>query len=277
MTPARPVACGLWLLLLLACHAATGCRACERDARGRRSAERLPPAEPVEPATSADPSECDVPADCANDAVCILPNCIAGHCVTSFAPAGASCDNDTVCDGVAKCDQAGHCVPGAAPSLDDDNACTLDSCDPSRGVTHQPVPSDDSNPCTTDACDPQTGEVTHVPVDLDDGDDCTIDSCEPERGIRHQPRSPAFTCNMSCEPGYHITSRHPAPECGGPYLLRTVCMPDCGPSYYTCDSSCPNGYRTVSKAPNSQCGTNVSLYLFCQKNPLAEAAGAPSR
>jgi hypothetical protein len=277
MTPPRPGAFGLWLVLLLGCHATTGCRACAKDEPRRQRAERSPPEEPVKPAESADPSECDVAADCANAEPCTLPNCVGGRCVTSFAPAGAGCDNDTVCDGVATCDPAGHCTPGAAPSPDDDDACTLDACDPRRGVTHQPLPIDDSNACTTDACDPQTGEITHAPVDLDDGDDCTVDSCEPEVGIRHQPRSPLYTCNMSCEPGYHVTSRHPAPECGGPLLLRTVCMPDCGASYYTCDSSCPNGYRTVSRAPNAQCGTNVSVYLFCQKAARAAAAGAPSR
>jgi hypothetical protein len=231
----------------------------------------------MEPAEPAEPAGCNAPADCADDNACTEEACVDGRCVTSLVAAGTSCDNETVCDGVAKCDQAGQCVPGAAPEVDDGNACTLDHCDPVSGVTHQPVSPDDSNPCTSDACDPQTGGLTHSPVDLDDGDDCTVDTCEPRIGVRHQPRSASYTCNLHCEPGFHVTSRIQAPECRTSPGLRSVCMPDCGATFYTCDSGCPNGYRALSKTANSLCGTVVSVYTFCQKERATSSAGAPGR
>jgi hypothetical protein len=168
-------------------------------------------------------------------------------------------------------------LPGIAPLLDDDNACTTDTCHPARGVMHQPLPIDDSNACTDDACETETGEITHSPVNLDDGDDCTTDSCEPRAGIRHEPRSPTYTCSSSCGPGFHVTSRTEALDCVASTRLRSVCMPDCGATFYTCDNGCPNGYRVVSKTANSQCGTAASIYTFCQKDPAASAAGAPGK
>lgn len=52
----------------------------------------------------------------------------------------------------------------------------------------------DENACTVDTCDDATGEVTHTPYtaeDLDDGDDCTLDSCDPLWGPKHS--------NIFCE------------------------------------------------------------------------------
>ncbi len=273
----------LRLLMLLACQATSGCRGCDRGEVRRQRPERSQQAEPTESAGSTEspgstePAGCRVPTDCADGDACIKEACVGGRCVASLEDAGTSCDNETVCDGVSTCDQTGHCVPGTAPLLDDSNACTLDSCDPTRGVTHQPVPIDDSDACTSDVCEPETGEIAHSPVDLDDGDDCTNDSCDRRAGIRHEARSPVYTCNSHCEAGFHVSSRIPAQECGASRGLRSVCMPDCGAHFYTCDSNCPHGYRALSKSANNQCGTAVSAYTFCQKERSAPSAGAPSR
>jgi YD repeat-containing protein len=54
-------------------------------------------------------------------------------------PVGTSCANGTICDGAETCDALGLCVPGTPLVTDDNNACTLDSCDPVAGVSHTPV------------------------------------------------------------------------------------------------------------------------------------------
>lgn len=263
----------LWPFLLLGCLTASGCRGCESSKTSRHSDEPSPAVEPTE---SAAPTNCTGAGDCADDEPCTEEDCDAGRCVVTFLPAGRPCDNRTVCDGAERCDGTGHCVSGPAPQLDDGNACTEDHCDPVRGVTHAPVSLDDSNACTDDRCDPQSGEVSHTPIAVDDGDDCTLDSCDPRVGVQHQPQSPTFTCNWNCEAGFHVSSRIADAECRLARGLRSVCMPNCGASFYTCDS-CPEGYRAVSRSTSSQCGQNLLAYTFCQKDAQARPAGAPSR
>ncbi|AUX41281.1 uncharacterized protein SOCE26_026910 [Sorangium cellulosum] len=47
-------------------------------------------------------------------------------------------------------------------TLDDGDACTVDTCDPVLGIQHTPISTDDGDPSTIDTCDPATGAVTHV-------------------------------------------------------------------------------------------------------------------
>ncbi len=56
------------------------------------------------------------------------------------APAGTSCSDGNVCNGLETCNGAGVCVAGTPPSIDDGNPCTADSCIPSVGVVHSPIP-----------------------------------------------------------------------------------------------------------------------------------------
>ncbi|HJQ96905.1 MAG TPA: hypothetical protein VJ826_01260, partial [Candidatus Polarisedimenticolaceae bacterium] len=97
------------------------------------------------------------------------------------APDGAACDDGDLCTDEGKC-SGGVCVNGdpivctpsdfchgtgvcdpatgfcSNPSLEcnDNNDCTADSCDPSKGCVYKPLAGscDDGNPCTTDACNP---------------------------------------------------------------------------------------------------------------------------
>jgi N-acetylneuraminic acid mutarotase len=56
-------------------------------------------------------------------------------------PGGSSCANASLCDGAETCNGSGVCQPGVALIVDDGNACTADSCDPSIGVKHVLNPS----------------------------------------------------------------------------------------------------------------------------------------
>ncbi len=70
----------------------------------------------------------------------------------------------------------------------DNNACTIDACDPTTGVTtYTPVNTNDNNVCTIDACDSSTGTVTHTPISIDDNNACTTDACDPTTGVSHTP------------------------------------------------------------------------------------------
>lgn len=69
------------------------------------------------------------------------------------------CNNGETCSGTMPCTD-GLCVGNKimvcadVPSdCDDDDACTVDVCDPDAGCIHTPINCDDGNACTQDACD----------------------------------------------------------------------------------------------------------------------------
>jgi RHS repeat-associated protein len=105
---------------------------------------------------------------------------------------GTSCESDgDLCNGVSTC-QSGACAEGAAPSLNDGNPCTTDSCDPVAGVTHSPVATGlscgDADVCNGDErCDATGTCAQGTPLAIDDGDACTFDDCDPAIGVTHDP------------------------------------------------------------------------------------------
>ncbi len=57
-------------------------------------------------------------------------------------------------------------------------------------VIHLALPGpqlSDDNACTMDRCEPVSGVVAHTPLALDDGDECTLDSCAAPTGPAHTP------------------------------------------------------------------------------------------
>jgi cysteine-rich repeat protein len=91
-------------------------------------------------------------------------SCSGTPSVCAPLPAGTSCGDadgiDCTVDGT--CDAAQHCVETPDSSLcDDENACTLEECNPIVGgcVFHD-NPCDDGNPCTSDSC---LGDCMHAP------------------------------------------------------------------------------------------------------------------
>lgn len=61
----------------------------------------------------------------------------------------------------------------------DDNECTVDFCDPTRGCVHSMTQCNDNNPCTTDLCDVCRGCI-FVPVacNVSLGASCGISYCQ---------------------------------------------------------------------------------------------------
>src|SRR5262249_11428703 len=132
---------------------------------------------------------------------------------------------------------AGVCVPGVAPSCDDGNACTTDSCDQAGGCVHVAISGcsacasaadcNDGNACTTDAC--VSGRCTHgpladgascddrrycdgaetcragvctagPPVRCDDGNPCTADACdETHRTCTHAAVAGCVPCTSASQ------------------------------------------------------------------------------
>src|SRR5690606_24026425 len=104
------------------------------------------------------------------------------------------------CNGEETCDGAGACGAGDPLIVDDENPCTVDSCDEILGVSNDPIVSgascDDGNVCNgVSLCDGAgTGTAGSAP-DLDDENPCTADACDPSGGVTHTPVSAGISCD----------------------------------------------------------------------------------
>jgi Dictyostelium (slime mold) repeat len=99
--------------------------------------------------------------------------CVNGQCQSI-------CNDNNACT-VDTCDHdTGKCVYTELV-CDDNNVCTADRCDPLVGCIYEQISCDDNNACTADACDPETG-CTNTPIDCNDGNACTVDTCDPQLG-----------------------------------------------------------------------------------------------
>src|SRR5438552_10713878 len=125
--------------------------------------------ETCDPAAGCQPGS---PLDCADHVFCTADSCVNGvgctHTpIANCCVSGADCDDGNFCNGFETCVD-NQCTPGTAPSCDDHDVCTDDSCDPQLGCLHVPNtdPCDDGVFCNgTDTC--SDGMCTHS------GDPCT--------------------------------------------------------------------------------------------------------
>ena len=147
--------------------------------------------------------------DCDDDNPCTKNSCANSECSNDqLEPVGTPCLNANKCLVNAACDAQGACTSAEEKSCDDNNPCTVDSCDPEVGCVSEP---DDTASCTdgdictlNDACVdgvcvPETG-ITCQPID-----DChAAGQCDPVNGLCSDPRKPdGETCENTgmCEAG----------------------------------------------------------------------------
>ena len=108
-----------------------------------------------------------------------------GKCALSLKNDGLLCNADNnLCTQGDSC-QGGTCTAGAPPDCNDQNACTVDACDPTIGCTHSfsAAPCNaDGNACSVgDAC--ALGVCQPGPLKIcNDGEFCTYDSCDQTSG-----------------------------------------------------------------------------------------------
>jgi cysteine-rich repeat protein len=86
-------------------------------------------------------TDCDPAGRCAGQ-MCDRELCV------NVAP--LACDDGNACNGAEAC-SANACVAGSAPSIEDGDSCTDDTCDPATGVAHTPKAGFDSVGCRLDA------------------------------------------------------------------------------------------------------------------------------
>jgi hypothetical protein len=148
------------------------------------------------------------------DAACLKPHCVplTGECELLPANEGLACDDGDACTLGETC-VAGVCALGAAPSCNDGNPCTDDTCNSKVGCVHAPLPGEcsDGNACTDpDLCG--GGECVPGPVvDCDDGNECTKDACKPWTGCTHTPATGFCDDGNACTLGDHCEAGQCAP------------------------------------------------------------------
>ncbi|MDI7269261.1 MAG: MYXO-CTERM sorting domain-containing protein, partial [Myxococcota bacterium] len=201
---------------------------------------------------------CDPVAGCRNavlpdrtacetdDNACTLDECTAGVCTHAAVPDTTACDEITSC--VGSC-LSGVCQGGV--NCDDDDPCTIESCNPGVGCV-APSPAPDGTPCPDD--DVCNGEETCVSLicvpgtalDCDDENPCTIDNCDAVDGCVHGPEadetpcSTATICGGTCSAGV-CTGGIPV-DCDD----DNPCTTDsCDPTTYEC--------RNIARADGATC------------------------
>ncbi len=188
---------------------------------------------------------------CDDNKPCTLDYCLAKSGCTHLVTVTGSCPDGDPCNGDERCG-VGGCQPGVKPDCNDNNACTLDLCDPAKGCTNAWKPPgtacDDGSPCTTgDACDGKgacAGTAKVGPgccvtaAQCDDSYACTTDACDGQTAqCVHTPLPcvPGGTCVAGwCETGTcKAASRCLAPQALGEGFEGTA----------------PAGWHFTSEAP----------------------------
>ena len=117
--------------------------------------------------------ECNVNLDCSAQS-CQTALCIDHQCVYIAQSGGARCSDGNACNGEEFCTGNGVCISILLPDCDDNNDCTVDSCDSNSGCVFTPTPGnmcDDGDPTTvSDVC---VGSVcTGTPFTCPDDSQC---------------------------------------------------------------------------------------------------------
>ena len=135
--------------------------------------------------------------------------CTEGQCPEQVLE---PCNDDNACNGVETCDPVDGCQAGTDLVCHDDEACTIDDCNPLTGCDFSQ--NNDGYVCAPSFCDALTFYESMVctdgscPVqttqecDVDDGNVCTEPACDEAMGCGQASRPDGIACAAAkCEGG----------------------------------------------------------------------------
>jgi len=185
-------------------------------------------------------------------------------CVTTTKANLAPCEDGNACTVGDQC-VAGQCRPGAAPSCDDQNACTNDGCDRQLGCFNAPRAGacDDNTACTSSSSCQDGACKGTAQVDCNDDNPCTTDSCDPLLGCRHIDidngtgcdDGDACTTGETCQSGTCLASQ--LTQCDDHNACTSsTCVPGTGCVHVPQSGSCEDGDKCTG--PDS-CNAGVCV------------------
>ena len=201
---------------------------------------------------------CTKDADCVHlSGPCTTGTCDAavGVCVTTAAPDDTPCTTGDLCSLGRRC-AGGLCDAGVAVDCDDDDACTADTCEPTSGCVHSPIPgcctpSCAGQDCGEDGCGGSCG-------DCGAGQACELGQCV-SAGCDANPGDVLCPCetNFECDSGWCV-------DLGGPQRQCTQLCVDACPAGLVCTSSGASGSDLVflclppcqASCTDKQCGAD---------------------
>ena len=190
---------------------------------------------------------------CADNVFCTVDSCnkTSGNCVfDADAANGTPCDDNNVCTLGDNC-KGGFCAVGIAKDCNDNNPCTDDLCDKTKGCSpsFNSKACDDSNACTSsDIC--KFGDCEGNAVNCNDNNPCTDDSCDAKKGCVNGANSAICNDNNACTTGDSCKNT----ICGGAPAVcddGNVCSDD------SCDkvAGCVGSPNVLACPDNDACTT----------------------
>ncbi len=129
--------------------------------------------------------------DCGDDNACTTDSCDGKKGCSHEGLDGSACDDGNACSEGDLCTQ-GKCKPGEQKGCDDNNSCTIDSCDWKAGCVHKAKDGDscdDGSACTSgDHCAAGVCAAGKA-IACDDKNVCTKDSCVASVGCVYEAHS----------------------------------------------------------------------------------------
>jgi len=108
------------------------------------------------------------------------------HMATTGICAGVVCNDNNACT-INDCQPVTGCV--YTPIIcNDNNACTTDTCNTATGCVYTPIVCNDNNACTDNRCDTTTG-CWYPAIVCTDNNACTTDTCNTTTGCLYTPLS----------------------------------------------------------------------------------------
>lgn len=202
---------------------------------------------------------------------CTADSCQAGVCNHLPLVAGTLCNDGLFCTLGDFCSEAGICG-GGAPTCDDANQCTADSCDELANSCDNSAtpgsPCDDGDACTeSESCD-NSGQCSDATqVTCDDGSSCTSDSCDPGQGCVFD-----ITPDISCGDSFFCTVGEICTDDGS--CQGTANCDDSNPcTLDSCDELAANCSNLVAPGLSCNDGNECTSTDLC--DALGDCSGSP--
>lgn len=173
---------------------------------------------------------------CTDTVDCTEDGCIEANDRCVFEPQHDRCADDDACNGVEVCHRVNGCGPGVPLYCNDDDSCTVDSCDPGVGCVFVPRDLDgDGYPngrCGGEDCDddPRSGRDIH-PGATEDCENRRDDDCD---GMRDYFDGDCVPVNDTCDTA--TTLPGPGTYSGSTRTLANHYTLSCGPTFAVADA-----------------------------------------